>query len=100
MAPCPMHFKHQTDMTTDFKLTREEARSPLWKKLAPFIEREIAEMREANDSLTLSIADTTAKRGAIRFAKQILALADEAGQEARQSEADGPESAFLPPQGG
>lgn len=83
-----------------FKLTREEARSPLWQKLAPFLVAEIKSMREANDSLTLSIADTTAKRGEIRFAKRILALADEAGPEARQSEADGPESAFLPPQGG
>lgn len=87
-------------MTHQLTLSREEARSALWKKFALWIEGEIEQMREQNDSVSLGIAETTAKRGEIRFAKRILALADEAGQEARQSEAQGPESAFLPPQGG
>jgi hypothetical protein len=87
-------------MTPQFKLTRAEAQSALWKRLAAWIESERNQMRVQNDSTTLSIADTTAKRGEIRFANRILALADEAGQESRQPEAVSPESAFLPPQGG
>lgn len=83
-----------------FKLTREEVRSSLWQRLAPYLVQELAEMRAQNDSVTLSIGDTTAKRGEIRFAKRILALADEAGHEARQSEANSPESAIFPPHGG
>lgn len=81
-------------------LTREEARSALWQKLALWIEGELADLRTQLESPTLKIDGTTVMRGEIRFAKRILALADEAGQEARQSEAQGPESAFLPPQGG
>lgn len=81
------------DMTAT-ELTREEARSALWaKKLAPFLRAEIAAIHEQLESPSLPINETTVKRGEIRFAKRILALADEAGQEARQSEADGPESA-------
>lgn len=86
-----MHLKAPTHMMTDrerldFRLTRQERESQLWKRLSAWLEAERQHVRESNDSVTLGIAETTAKRGEIRFASRILALADEAGQEARQSD--------------
>ncbi len=88
-------------MTTEFKLTPEEVQSALWKRLSGYLRDELAALREQNDAMTLNPMDTMAKRGEIRFAKQMLALADEAGQASRQ---DGSEdalaTAIFPPQGG
>lgn len=84
-----------TPIAAEFKLTRTEAESALWRaRLKPYLEAELATLREKNDSTGNDIKDTTLIRGEIRQLKRILALADEAGQEARQDEPQGPESAY------
>jgi hypothetical protein len=102
-----MHLQRRnTNMMTDdevrdFKLTKSEAESALWSRLSQWLIAKRQQVRESNDSTTLNIAETTAKRGEIRMASLILALADEAGQGPRQSELHTePESAFFPPHGG
>lgn len=85
------------------ELTQLEADSQLWKRFHEWLAAERAELVERLCGCSLGIADTTVLRGEIRMADRILALADEAGPEARTTdpdEFDGAGSSFFPPQGG
>lgn len=90
---------------SDLRLTREERDSKLWRKVAAHLAGELVLLRVQNDSVTLNIADTTAKRGEIRLVKRMLALADEAGPASRPSDGtvdtdDDAAGQFFPPHGG
>lgn len=91
----------QQPTLSDLKLTREECDSRLWLRIRLALVGELALLRRQNDSVTLNIAETTAKRGEIRLVIRMLALADEAGPASRQSDTEeGAEFAFFPPHGG
>lgn len=79
--------------------TREDSHSPLYQRLVAALRDEQALLREQLEPLQ-NIESTTVTRGQLHMVKRILARADEVGPESRQSEADGPESAFPAPAAG
>ncbi len=85
---------------SNFVLSQDEAGSRLWKRLMLHLDGELALLRIQNDSVALSIAETTAKRGEIRFADRMLALTDEAGLASRDVDAEEGADVHFPPHGG
>jgi hypothetical protein len=59
-----------------FALSRDDVRSPTWKRLAVMLDARIDELRQANDSPTHGPEQTALIRGGIRELQRILTLAD------------------------
>jgi hypothetical protein len=59
-------------------LKREDFHTPTWKRLSKHVADRIDELRQLNDSMSLSVEKTAAIRGGISELLKILALADEA----------------------
>jgi hypothetical protein len=65
-----------------FALSREDVRSPTWRRLAGMLEARIDELRQTNDSPTHGPEHTALIRGGIRELQRILSLADNASDSA------------------
>ena len=83
-----------------FKLTREEAESPWWRRFHQAIEEELHLQRLQNDDPGLNIQATTVMRGQIGLLKRISARTTEVGLKSRPSEGDALESANFAPAAG
>jgi hypothetical protein len=59
-------------------LKREDFHTQTWRRLSQHVEERIDELRQLNDSMSLSVEKTSAIRGGISELLKILALADEA----------------------
>ena len=71
-----------------FALSREDVRSPAWRRLAVMLKARIDELRQANDSPTHGPEQTALIRGGIRELQRILALADNASASPAADPAD------------
>lgn len=76
-----------------FALTRQDRESPVWQRFVALLRDEQAKLRRQLEPVQ-NIESTTLLRGELQLVKRILARADEVGPESRQSEPQGPESAF------
>jgi hypothetical protein len=58
-------------------LKREDFHTQTWRRLSQLVEDRIDELRQLNDSMSLTVEKTSALRGGISELQKILALADE-----------------------
>lgn len=63
-------------MSIDFALTHGEKHSPLWRRLLEQLQRDLAQLRERNDSVLLDPVATAELRGRIAQLKELIALED------------------------